>query len=119
MDVLLFDTFGDDVKKGHHSGWHYNWFKEHGLQGKPMVNVEIFGGWTQQFIPQGVYTNEGKKIHWKEIEEAKKIPGLYVHFHSNPWFQGVAQKLGNRFDLGGDGTAENPGVRWYFKKIKE
>jgi len=119
VDVLLFDTFSEDVKKGHHSGWHYNWFKAQGVKGKPMVNVEIFGGWTSQFTPQGVYSDQGKKIHWKEIEEAKKQPGLYVHFHSNPWFQGEAQKFGNRFDLGGDGTTENPGVRWYFEIIKE
>lgn len=119
VDVLLFDTFSEDVKNGHHSGWHYNWFKEQGVQGKPMVNVEIFGGCTSQFTPQGVYSDAGKKIHWKEIEEAKKQLGLYVHFHSNPWFQGEAQKLGNRFELGGDGTDENPGVRWYFEKIKE
>jgi hypothetical protein len=119
VDVLLFDTYSEDINNGHHSGWHYNWFKEQGVTGKPMVNVEIFGGWTSQFTPQGVYSDAGKKIHWKEIEEARKQPGLYVHFHSNPWFQGEAQQLGNRFDLGGDGTTENPGVRWYFEKIKE
>lgn len=119
VDVLLFDTFSEDVKNNHHSGWHYDYFKAEGVPDKPIVSVEIFGGWTSQFTPQGVYSEAGKKIHWQEIEVAKKQQGLYVHFHSNPWFQGEAQKLGNRFDLGGDGTSENPGVRWYFEKIKE
>ena len=117
VDVLLFDTYSVDIENGHHSGWHYDYFKSAGVPNKPIVNVEIFGGWTRQFIPQGVYSPEGKAIHYTEIEEAKKRPGLYVHLHSNPWYQGVAQDWGNRFGLGGDGTPGNPGVRWYFDKI--
>jgi len=119
VDVLLFDTFSGDIEKGHDSGWHYNFFKAQGVPEKPIVNVEIFGGWTGQFTPQGVYTPEGKKIHWNEIEAAKKQPGLFVHFHSNTWFQGAGQDFENRFDLGGMGTPEDPGVRWYFQKIME
>ena len=119
VDVLLFDTYSVDIENGHHSGWHYDFFKAAGVPDKPIVNVEIFGGWTGQFKPQGVYTPEGKAIHYTEIEAAKKRPGLYVHLHSNPWYQGVAQEWGNRFDLGGDGTPGNPGVRWYFEKIIE
>jgi len=117
VDVLLFDTFSGDIEKGQHSGWHYDYFREQGVPDKPMVNVELFGGWTRKFMPQGVYTEEGKQIHYQEIEAARIRPGLSVHLHSNPWFQGVAQELKNRFDLGGDGTTENPGVRWYFAKI--
>ena len=119
VDVLLFDTYSVDIENGHHSGWHYDFFKAEGVPDKPIVNVEIFGGWTGQFRPQGVYTPEGKAIHYIEIEEAKKRTGLYVHFHSNPWFQGVAQEWGNHFDLGGDGTPDNPGVRWYFNAIAQ
>ncbi len=119
VDVLLFDTYSVDIENGHHSGWHYDFFKAAGVPDKPIVNVEIFGGWTGQFRPQGVYTPEGKAIHYTEIEEAKKRAGLYVHFHSNPWYQGEAHGFGNRFDLGGDGTPDNPGVQWYFKSIKK
>lgn len=119
VDVLLFDTSSEDIEKGHHSGWHYDYFKAEGVPDKPIVNVEIFGGWTKKFTPQGVYTPEGKGFHFIEIEAAKKQPGLYVHLHSNPWFQGVAQDLENRYDLGGMGTVNDPGVRWYFKRINE
>jgi hypothetical protein len=117
VDALLFDTFSEDIENGYHSGWHYDFFKAEGVPDKPIVNVEIFGGWTRQFTPEGVYTPEGKAIHYTEIEEAKKRAGLYVHLHSNPWFQGVAQEFNNRFDLGGDGTPDNPGIRWYFNRI--
>jgi hypothetical protein len=119
VDALLFDTFSKDIENGHHSGWHYDYFRQEGVPDKPIVNVEIFGGWTQKFVPQGVYTEEGKLIHFVEIAEAKKRPGLYVHLHSNPWFQGVAQKFENHFDLGGKGTMKDPGVMWYFNKITE
>jgi hypothetical protein len=118
VDVLLFDTFSKDIENGHHSGWHYDYFREHGVPDKPIVNVELFGGWTRKFTPQGVYTHEGKEIHLTEIKAAKERPGLYVHLHSNPWFQGEAQNLGNRYDLGGDGNMESPGVRWFFSSIK-
>ena len=117
VDVLLFDTYSVDIENGHHSGWHYDHFKSEGVPDKPIVNVEIFGGWTGQFIPQGVYTPEGKAIHYMEVKSAKKRPGLYVHLHSNPWYQAVAQGWNNRFDLGGDGTPSDPGVRWYFNAI--
>jgi hypothetical protein len=119
VDVLLFDTFSGDIEKKHDSGWHYKYFKTEGVPEKPIVNVEIFGGWTGQFTPQGVYPGEAKKIHWNEIEAAKKQPGLFVHFHSNTWFQGAGQDFDNRFDLGGMGTPDDPGVRWYFQKIME
>jgi hypothetical protein len=117
VDVLLFDTYSVDIENGHHSGWHYDYFKSAGVPDKPIVNVEIFGGWTRQFIPQGIYTPEGKAIHYTEIAAAKKRPGLYVHLHSNPWYQGRAQNWENRFDLGGNGSPGDPGVRWYFDAI--
>jgi hypothetical protein len=119
VDVLLFDTFSEDVENGHHSGWHYDFFKTAGVPAKPIVNVELFGGWTQKFTPQGVYSPEGKAVHYTEIKAAKKRAGLYVHFHSNPWFQGVAQGFNNRYDLGGEGTPDNPGVRWYFNACRQ
>ncbi len=117
VDVLLFDTFSKDIEHGQHSGWHYDFFREQGVPDKPIVNVELFGGWTRQFMPPGVYTEEGKAIHYQEIEAAKNRPGLSVHLHSNPWFQALAQGLPNRFDLGGIGTSDDPGVRWFFDKI--
>lgn len=118
VDVLLFDTFHGDIEAGHDSGWHYDYFREQGVRGKPIVNVELFGGWTKKFLPQGVYTPAGKEIHLREVRAAKERPGLYVHLHSNPWFQAADQDLPNRFDLGGRGTKEDPGVRWVFEAIE-
>lgn len=118
VDVLLFDTFSEDIENGHHSGWHYDHFQAMGVIDKPMVNVEIFGGWTRKFMPPGVYTEEGKKIHLQEIVEAKKRPGLSVHLHSNPWCQ-PPEGYPVRYDLGGLGTPQDPGILWWFKGINE
>lgn len=61
VDVLLFDTYSGDIDRGEHSGWKYDHFRSQGVPDKPIVNVEIFGGWTAKFLPPGVYTEEGKK----------------------------------------------------------
>jgi len=118
VDVLLFDTYSQDVEQNHHSGWHYDYFREQGVSGKPIVNVEMFGGWTRQFAPQGVYNLEGKFIHIQEIIEAQKRPGLYVCFHANRWCQGPADGEPVRYDLGGNGTQEDPGIRWWFEAVR-
>ncbi len=117
-DVLLFDTFSDDIEKNQHSGWHYDYFRRMGVPDKPIINVEIFGGWTAQFLPPGVFTETGKEIHLKEIDEAVKRPGLYVHFHSNPWLQGPSGGYPARFDPGGQGTGDDPGISWWFEYLK-
>ncbi len=118
VDVLLFDTFSGDIEKGQHSGWHYDYFRQTGVPDKPMINVEIFGSWTGQFLPPGVFTGEGKNIHLQEITEAKKRPGLHVHFHSNVWIQGPSAGFPARFELGGLGTPNDPGIRWWFNELK-
>jgi hypothetical protein len=69
-------------------------------------------------MPPGVYTEEGKKIHIQEIIEAKKRPGLSVHLHSNPWCQ-PPEGYPIRYDLGGMGTPQDPGILWWFKAINE
>ena len=118
VDVLLFDTFSGDVEKNRHSGWHYDYFRNMGVPDKPCINVEIFGGWTKQFVPPGVYTTEGKRLHTQEIDEALKRPGLHVHLHANVWMQGPSGGYPLRYDLGGLGTAQDPGIRWWFEHLK-
>ena len=119
VDVLLFDTYNKDVDNGQHSLWHYELFRREGVINKPIVNVEMFGGWTGRFMPPGVYDEAGKSKHYKDVDEAAATPGLYVHFHSNPWCQGPSAGARVRYDLGGDGTATAPGIRWWFEYVRE
>ncbi len=119
VDVLLFDTYSKDVENGEHSKWHYDYFKDNGVPDKPIVNVEMFGGWTGKFTPPGVYPPEGQATHLIDVDEATQIPGLSVFFHSNPWCQGVTAGATNRYDLAGMGTEEDPGIRWWFEYVQK
>ncbi len=117
VDILLFDTYDLDVENSQHSQWHYDFFRSKGVVNKPIVNVEMFGGWTKKFLPPGVYSEEGKQKHFKDVDEAVSTPGLYVHFHSNPWCQGPSIGNKTRFNLGGSGTEKEPGIRWWFDYV--
>jgi hypothetical protein len=112
-DVLLFDTAGPEPG----SGALYDRFVKAGIE-KPMVNVETFGGWTREYLPPGVFPEDVKAAYRREVDDAARHDGLYLHFHNNPWCQGVDQGLVNRYDPGGDGTAARPGIRWYFEYVK-
>lgn len=68
-------------------------------------NNEIKGVWTAAQI-----------AHFKtEVDAAISEPALSVFFHATGWYQ----SLPIRYDLGGDGTAKEPGVRWYFEFLRE
>jgi hypothetical protein len=110
LDVLLFDTSGPEPG----SGELFQRFVKAGIS-KPMVNVETFGGWTRQFLPQGVFPEHVKDLYRREVDDAARHDGLYVHFHNNPWCQGEEN---SRYDLAGDGAAANPGIRWYFEYVR-
>jgi len=120
VDILLFDSLGPD--KDHQSGWHYDLYLANGVRGKPMVNVEMFGGWTARFVDSngegGYYPQSGKLAHCKEVDDAAIRPGLSVFFHSNAWCQGPSAGQPVRYDLAGDGTSTSPGIRWYFEHVR-
>jgi hypothetical protein len=109
-DVLLFDTAGPED-----SAKLYQRFIKAGVENKPIVNVETFGGWTKKF-PHGVFPEEARKEYLREVDAAAAIPGLSLFFHNNPWCQNADGPA--RYDLGGDGTTKNPGIRWYFEHVK-
>lgn len=109
VDALLFDT-GEPPPT---SGQLYDRFLASGVTAKPMVNVELFGGWTDQF-PRGVFQDAVKKAYYDEVDAAVSRKGLYVFFFSTPWTQGEPM----RYDLAGDGTTAHPGIRWYFEYVR-
>ncbi|MBW3625136.1 MAG: hypothetical protein KY468_17200, partial [Armatimonadetes bacterium] len=115
FDALLFDTAGPEPR----SGELYRRFRAAGVKGKPMVNVETFGAWTKRFLPPGVFPEPARRAYLNEVEDVARHEGLYVHFHNNPWCQGVDIGEENRYDLGGRGTTDDPGIRWYFEAVKQ
>jgi hypothetical protein len=113
-DIVTFDT-GDEELTGFDSGAIHDRLVRAGVHEKPIVNVELFGGWTDNF-PRGVYPPEARHACEEELERAAARPGLSVFFHSNPWCQ--TPDLPLRYDLGGQGTADDPGIRWYFELVR-
>ena len=113
-DVLMFDT-GSEALTGHDSGQCHERLTRAGVREKPVVNVELFGGWTESF-PRGVYPPEARLAYEQEVRRAAARPGLSVFFHSNLWCQ--HPELPMRYDLGGQGTADDPGIRWYFEQVR-
>jgi len=114
-DVLMFDTGREDLT-GFDSGAVHDRLVRAGVTDTPIVNVELFGGWTGNF-PRGVFPTEARTAYEAEIERAAARPGLSVFFHSNTWCQ--SPHLPMRYDLGGQGTADDPGIRWYFERVRE
>jgi hypothetical protein len=114
VDVLLFDynNITEPVAA------HYDHYVAAGVTGKPIVDVELFGGYTKKILPPGVFPEDFKQEHARNLEGKLSRPGLSVFFHNNPWIQGKSVGAINRFDLGGMGTAEDPGIRWYFELVR-
>ncbi|WP_164983822.1 hypothetical protein [Cellulomonas endophytica] len=108
-DVLLFDT-GDAADRVQLSA--YRAYRAAGID-TPMVNVEQYGGYTNG-RPRGVFDADLRAEYRGEVASAAAEPGLSTFFHNGPWFQ----VLPMRYDLGGAGTAEDPGVRWYFELVR-
>jgi hypothetical protein len=111
VDALLFDTAGPQ-----NSAELYRRFAAAGVKDKPIVNVELFGGWTRQF-PRGVFNDEVRRVYLREVDSAAAEPGLSVFFHNNPWCQHQTEPM--RYDLAGQGTEDDPGIRWYFEYVRE
>lgn len=112
IDILLFDT----SKPEENSEFHYNIYKAAGVK-VPMVNVEMFGGWTKKFV-DGVFSNEPDiKYYYNEADAVARIDGLYTFFFASDWSQSRSSGKANRYDLAGTGCPEDPGIRWFFEYV--
>jgi hypothetical protein len=116
-DALLFDTsYGVDSE---YSGTKYDYYRQHNVPDKPMVDVEMLGGYTANLECQptaGVYTDACKQKHFTSTQDAISRPGLSVFFHSSKWIQGGGE---TRYHLGGQGTSSDPGMRWWFEYVRD
>jgi outer membrane biosynthesis protein TonB len=108
-DVLLFDTGLGGTREQLPE---YEAFVAAGVT-DPAVNVEQFGGYTNGF-ERGVFDAALRSEYTREITTAAAEAGLYTFFHNGPWLQVKPM----RYDLGGAGTAESPGIRWYFEGVQ-
>jgi hypothetical protein len=71
------------------------------------------------FPEQHAEAGHKKAAFLDDIEFAAKTPGFSLFGHFTAWYQGQtrAQSFDCRFDLGGAGTRQEPGIRWYFEAV--
>jgi hypothetical protein len=100
----------------------------------PGVDV-TWPGWNTSGAPlpagrrqvQGVFPERREGRHKSkadflaEIEFAARTPGFSLFGHFPAWYQGASRNAAFdcRFDLGGSGTREVPGLRWYFEAVAQ
>ena len=113
-DVLLFDTSIPEEP----SIYHFRKYQESGIR-KPMVNVEMFGAWTKKFADGVFIGNPSIRYYYEEVDSVSSTNGLYTVVFAQDWVQGKSTGKVNRYELGGAGTPEDPGIRWYFEYVKE
>ena len=110
IDALLYDAAGNGVLPA--AGPLYDKYIAAGIT-KPIVNVELLGGWTKQF-PRGIFGASIQSKYKSEVDAGISRPNLGIFFHNNPWMQDIPM----RYDLAGIGTSASPGIRWYFDYVK-
>lgn len=113
-DVAMFDT-GSEPLTQHDTGAMHDRLVQAGVTETPLLNVETFGGWTGNF-PRGVFPVELRQAYEQEVSRAAARPGVGLFFHNNRWCQ--TPQLPMRYDLAGQGTADDPGIRWYFELVE-
>jgi hypothetical protein len=148
VDLLLFDWHGTSQEA-------VESYRAAGSD-KPLMNVELFGGWGQGFVEEDDVAEQGVNVAWPgwgrtapkeapagrrriqgvlpdqteathrgradflaEVEYAAHTPGFSLFGHFPGWWQGPSRQptFDNRFDLGGQGTRQDPGIRWYFEAV--
>jgi hypothetical protein len=79
----------------------------------------IQGVFPEQTAGVGRAVHRGKADFLAEIAYAAQTPGYSLFGHFPAWYQGPSRdpSFDIRFDLGGQGTLEDPGIRWYFEAV--
>ena len=111
IDALLFST--DNVTPT--STTKYNSFVSQGVNNKPIVNVELFGGYTLNWPTPGVFDATAKGYYQNEVAAKLSRPALSIFFFSEPW----SQRAPIHYELGGQGTAADPGIKWYWDYVQQ
>ena len=88
-------------------------------QNKPAMNIALFGRDSGGRDTQGVWNETDKRRFYLAIEKylVSERDHLAVHFQG--WTEGGMDLKKNHFDLGGAGTAKDPGVAWFFDALND
>jgi hypothetical protein len=93
-------------------------FRQRNVTDKPILCVELYGSDTEGYTPAGVFSDEVKANYFADADAGAADEALSVFFHATPWTQS-AERGSPRYDLGGEGTIADPGIRWYFEHVAQ
>jgi hypothetical protein len=87
----------------------------------PPGRRRIQGVFPEHTAGEGSAIHRGREDFRAEIACATATPGFSLFGHFPGWYQGPSRdpSFDNRFDLGGQGTIEDPGIRWYFEAVAD
>jgi hypothetical protein len=85
---------------------------------KPIIHFGYAGNETAGRNPQGVYNEPHRKAYADVTERYIDGSTAHVVLHFPAWTEGGMDLKENRFDLGSNGTPNNPGIDWYFEALK-
>jgi hypothetical protein len=82
------------------------------------INIESHK--RDNYDSDGIYTPEGLAENYAWFEEYKKTPNAAIFLHA-AWLTGVTGRSGTapNAEMGGRGTKDDPGVRWYYEWVRD
>jgi hypothetical protein len=85
---------------------------------KPIVHTG-FVGTDAGRNPQGLYPPAARQPFTDLLDRHADAPTAHLTVHFPAWTEGGVEQQRNRFDLGGQGTAKDPGIAWYFDALRK
>jgi hypothetical protein len=82
------------------------------------INIESHK--RDNYDSDGIYTPEGLAENYAWFDEYKKTPNAAIFLHA-AWLTGVTGRSGTapNAEMGGRGTKDDPGVRWYYEWVRD
>ena len=81
--------------------------------GKPVIDVEC-GGFALDHGHPGIFTRDAGFFYQAQVRSAQAVQGKHLFFHAH-WLQEPPRRV----ELGGYGTADDPGVHWYVDLVAQ
>ncbi|MFI5381563.1 MAG: hypothetical protein ACHRHE_19875 [Tepidisphaerales bacterium] len=88
-------------------------------QNKPSVNICLFGRDSGGRDTQGAWSDPDKRRFYAAMDKYLGSERDHLVAHFQGWTEGGMDLKRNRFDLGGAGTAKDPGLAWYFDALND
>jgi len=88
--------------------------------GKPIIHCAFTaGGADAGRRPQGFFAPQARQPYLDMVERYADATTAHAIAHFPGWTEGAMDTKNNRFDEGGQGTQDDPGLAWYFNAVSK